>query len=117
MESWQQVWRMGFAPLLSNEGLEALQGALQRDDRRLLQGATTVPHPLHCVQDWPVEAACALGFCGWQGGGLKTVAEVEALTQQGWELIRELEGRRAEAEFQERVTREVEAVTPERKAA
>jgi hypothetical protein len=29
------------------------------------------------VQDWPVEAACATGFCGWQGEGLNTVAEVE----------------------------------------
>jgi hypothetical protein len=30
-----------------------------------------------CVQDWPVEAACALGFSGWQGDGLETVGEVE----------------------------------------
>ena len=30
-----------------------------------------------CVQDWPVEAACALGFCGWQGDRLDTVGEVE----------------------------------------
>jgi hypothetical protein len=30
-----------------------------------------------CVQDWPVEAACALGFCGWQGDHLETVGEVE----------------------------------------
>lgn len=77
MESWQKVWRMGLAPLLSVEGLEALQGALQSDDPRLMQGATTTPPPLQCVQDWPVEAACALGFCGWQGDGLETVAEVE----------------------------------------
>jgi len=30
-----------------------------------------------CVQDWPVEAACALGFCGWQGERLETVGDVE----------------------------------------
>ena len=77
MESWRKVWREGVAPLLSNPGLKALQGALKNDDARLLQGSTTTPPPLQCVQDWPVEAACALGFCGWQGEGLDTVAEVE----------------------------------------
>lgn len=77
MESWQKVWREGVVPLLSNSSLEALQRALANDDARLLQGATTTPPPLECVQDWPVEAACALGFCGWQGEGLETVAEVE----------------------------------------
>jgi hypothetical protein len=29
------------------------------------------------VQDWTVEAACALGYCGWKGGGLATVRDVE----------------------------------------
>jgi hypothetical protein len=77
MESWRKVWREGVAPLLSTSGLEALQAALKNDDTRLLQGSTTTPPPLQCVQDWPVEAACALGFCGWQGDGLETVAEVE----------------------------------------
>src|SRR5438874_13685269 len=77
MESWQNVWRKGVAPLLSTESLEVLRQALVSDDARLLQGATTTPPPLQCVQDWPVEAACALGYCGWQGDGLETVAEVE----------------------------------------
>jgi hypothetical protein len=77
MESWRKVWRKGVAPLLSNPALESLQRALTEDDARLLQGSTTTPPPLQCVQDWPVEAACALGFCGWQGEGLETVAEVE----------------------------------------
>ncbi len=77
MESWTNVWRKGLAPLLSAESLEALRRALAQDDPRLIQGATTTPPPLQCVQDWPVEAACALGFCGWQGDGLQTVAEVE----------------------------------------
>ncbi len=77
MESWRKVWRDGLAPLISTEGLEALRSALANDDARLLQGATTTPPPLQCVQDWPVEAACALGYCGWQGEGLESVAEVE----------------------------------------
>jgi hypothetical protein len=77
MESWRKVWRDGLAPHFSTAGIEALRRALATDDPRLVQGATTVPPPLLCVHDWPVEAACVLGFCGWQGDGLQTVAEVE----------------------------------------
>lgn len=77
MESWRMVWRNGFAPLVSTAGLQALRKALNTDDARLMQGATTSPPPLMCVQEWPVESACALGFCGWQGEGLETVGEVE----------------------------------------
>jgi hypothetical protein len=29
------------------------------------------------VQDWPVEAADVIGFCGWQGAGAETVGQVE----------------------------------------
>ena len=77
MESWRKVWREGVAPLLSTNSLRVLRQGLTNDDPRLQQGATTTPPPLQCVQDWPVEGACALGFCGWQGEGLETVAEVE----------------------------------------
>jgi hypothetical protein len=77
MEAWRKVWREGVAPLLSPAALDALRVVLETDDVRLIQGATTVPPPLQCVQDWPVEAACVLGYCGWQGEGLATVAEVE----------------------------------------
>jgi hypothetical protein len=77
MESWRKVWRDGVAPHLSIAALGALQRALQTDDARLIQGATTSPPPLECVRDWPVEAACVLGYCGWQGEHLETVAEVE----------------------------------------
>jgi hypothetical protein len=77
METWRKIWREGLASQLSTTGLEALRQALVADDARLLQGATTTPPPLQCVQDWPVEAACVVGFCGWQGDGLQTVAEVE----------------------------------------
>src|SRR5688572_13845434 len=77
MESWRKVWREGLAPQLSTAGLDALRHALLNDDSRLIQGATTSPPPLQCVQEWPVEAACGLGYCGWQGERLETVAEVE----------------------------------------
>jgi hypothetical protein len=63
--------------MLSRNALEALRDALRDDDPRLIQGATTTPPPLQCVQDWPVEAACVIGYAGWQGEGLETVAEVE----------------------------------------
>ncbi len=76
METWRNVWREGAAPLLPTKGLEALKDALIHDNTNLIQGATTTPPPLHCVEDWPVEAACALGYCGWMDG-LHTVKEVE----------------------------------------
>lgn len=76
-EAARNTWRKGAAPLLSTESLDALRTALVNDDPQLLQGATTCPPPLQCVQDWPVEAACGLGYCGWRGDGLETVAEVE----------------------------------------
>jgi hypothetical protein len=77
IESWRKVWREGISPLLSIKSLECLQIAIATDDSRLIQGATTTPPPLQCVQDWNVEAACAISYCGWQGEGLETVAEVE----------------------------------------
>lgn len=77
MESWRLIWREGFAPGLPTRGLQALAEALLSDDDRITQGSTTTPPPLICVQDWPVEAACCLGFCGWQGEDRNTVGEVE----------------------------------------
>ncbi len=74
---WQHVWREAIAPLLSMKALLALEKGLAQDDKRLIQGATTAPPPLPSVQDWPVEAACTLSYCGWQGEGLETVGEVE----------------------------------------
>lgn len=77
MESWRKVWREGFCPGLSTPSLKALAKALETDDTRLIQGATTTPPPLQCLATWPVESACAIGFCGWKGDGLDTVGEVE----------------------------------------
>ncbi len=78
VRAWQTVWRDGIAPSLSTAGLLALGKALRDDDKRLTQQSTTTPPPLMCVQDWPIEAACDIGFCGWYGEGLGTVGEVEA---------------------------------------
>lgn len=80
IELWRKVWRDGFAPVLPTAGLEALRDALRNDDERLIQGSTTTPPPLMCVQDYPVEAGCALGYCGaveHGGFGAATVGEVE----------------------------------------
>jgi hypothetical protein len=73
MEIWRKVWREAVAPLLSLEAIAALAGGLARDDARLLQGQTAAGYP----EEAPCRAACALGYCGWQGDGLETVAEVE----------------------------------------
>ncbi len=60
---WQDVFRRGIAPQLPTAGLVALSAALVKNDKRLLQGATTMPPPLQCVASLPCEGACAIGFC------------------------------------------------------
>jgi len=76
MESWRIVWRDGLSKCFNREQLTALATGLRNDDAKLLQGATTMPPPLMCVQDWPVEGADCIGYCGWKTG-LRTVGEVE----------------------------------------
>lgn len=82
MELWQRIWRIGLAPQLSRPGLEALQAALARDDGRLVQGMTTCPPALDVFADSAVEAACALGYCGWQGEQLTTIADLAAFFER-----------------------------------
>jgi hypothetical protein len=80
LESWRLVWRSGFAPILPIDGLKALATALLTDDKRLVQGSTTTPPPLMCVQDWPVEAGDCFGYISavTHGGfGVATVGECE----------------------------------------
>jgi hypothetical protein len=77
MRTWQWVWREGIAPSLSTAALEALAQALERGDRGLVQWTVTFPPSLQALSDHPVEATCAVGYCGWRGEGLKTVAEVQ----------------------------------------
>lgn len=85
IESWRNVWRKGFAPILPTDCLKALAEAIEKDDNRLIQGGTTMPPPLMCVHDWPVEAGCALGYCGAvnSGGlGVSTVGNAEEFFAQ-----------------------------------
>jgi hypothetical protein len=77
MTAWQRAWRLGISQVLSTAALLALKKALESNDQRLLQGSTTSPPPLQCVQDYAVEGACALAYCGWEGDGLETVGQVE----------------------------------------
>lgn len=76
-EPWRRTWREALAPLLPQEGLLAMRRALAEDSTELLQGSTTKPAPFMCMQDWPVEAACAMAYPFWKDG-LNTVGEVEA---------------------------------------
>jgi hypothetical protein len=99
MEMWRRVWRNGLVPRLSAAALEALGAALSRDDPRLVQGATCSPPALYPMSDQPVEAACALGWCGWQGERLTTVGEVENYFQQLCDAADEQMGERAVTRF------------------
>lgn len=76
MELWKKVFCEGFAPHIETHRLQGLASALEKDDIRLLQGATTTPPPLPSIEDCPVEAACAMTFCGWLGEDM-TVGQAE----------------------------------------
>ncbi len=76
MEAWKEVFRYGIVPLLTKENLLALKKGIEEDDPNLIQGATCIPPPINCVEDWPVEACCALSYIGWKSG-LELVREVE----------------------------------------
>lgn len=77
MEAWRRVWREGFAPVISTSGLRALRDALDRDDARIIQHATTCPTPVQSTLGWPAEGACVIGFAAWQGDDAATVGAVE----------------------------------------
>ena len=76
MNAWKRAWRMGLANLLTPAGINALRTALETDDPRLVQGATTQPLPIALFADECVEGACAVGFCLWQGLGLDRVGDL-----------------------------------------
>lgn len=76
VEPWRAALRAAL-PHLPREGVAQLRVALENDDPTLLQGCTTSPPPLACVQDWPCEGACLFGYAFWKGG-LDTVGEIEA---------------------------------------
>lgn len=79
MKRWQKVWREGIAPQLSTAGLEALKTALETDDVALIQDHTCLPPPLDIFAESHVDAACAIGYCGWKGDGMTTVRELNAM--------------------------------------
>src|SRR5262245_8652138 len=76
-EACRTVWRMGVAPLLSLEQLQALRQGLAADDPCLLQGLTCDPPHYH-ASDWPAQACCALAYAAWRADpDINTVDEVE----------------------------------------
>lgn len=64
MTSAELIFKTGFAPQFTTHELRVLLRACETDDHRLTQGSTTTPPPLMCVQDWPCEAGCVMGFVG-----------------------------------------------------
>jgi hypothetical protein len=82
MQLWQNVWRAGLAPRISEAGLKALQRGLLFDDPTLVQGVTTSPPALDCLGDGEMEAGCALTSCGWRGDGLMMVSEASRFFQR-----------------------------------
>ena len=77
LEPWRLAWRQGIAPQLSEDALMALEAALASDNPAIIQGATFDPPPLLCFRDWPVQAACPIGYAIWQGDSIRNVHEVE----------------------------------------
>jgi hypothetical protein len=74
--AWQRAWR-AIAQVLSIQALDALRNALLSDDKRLLQGVTSDPPALQCLAGCPIKGGCAITFAGWQGEGLRTVADAD----------------------------------------
>lgn len=79
MESWRTTFR-AFARVWLNDpnldahtGLTLLSALLRADDPHVVQGATTTPPPLMCVQDWPCEAGDAITMTGILSGAGKPV--------------------------------------------
>src|SRR5262245_12444206 len=61
---WLKSWRDGFAPNFTIDDLLVLQKALTENDPRLIQGASCIPPPVMCVEDWPVECCCPVSWIG-----------------------------------------------------
>ncbi len=76
-EAARKVWREGILPNISTEGLQALRLALLKDDKALIQGATTNPPAFQSFLECPVHGCCLICYTGWKGLGLDTIADVE----------------------------------------
>lgn len=75
--AWKKVFRDGIAPSLSDDSLEYLLGALERDDPELVQGSTTVPPPLMIYHDYDCNGGCAVAYAIWKGEGIRLIGELE----------------------------------------
>lgn len=76
LETWRRVLRKGILLGVGAPALTALMNALDNDDPRIIQGATTDPLPLIAVESWDCKGACALGFIA-MAEGKRSVGEVE----------------------------------------
>ena len=76
MEPWRLIFRRGFAPLLSNSALNALQDGLKQDDPALVQGCVVVRRPVPGCWDLAAVVLGLLAYVGREGEGLFSVFEV-----------------------------------------
>jgi hypothetical protein len=94
-QMWQNVFRVGLAPQLTEDDLLALAGGLEADDRRLAQGCTSDPPPMKGLWDFPVHTCCPISFVGLVARGLATVGQVDEWFAQVCFRIDELFGEKA----------------------
>jgi len=91
---WRLAWRYGFSDLLPRTGLIALKEAIISDDRRLIQGSSTLPLRIFKRPKLPIVGACAVSFCLWQANEFSLVGEVWSSLDR---LKREVKARIADA--------------------
>jgi hypothetical protein len=97
LPAWDDVFREHIAPRFTLEELRALEAAVEKNDPRLVQGATLLPytgldHDKEGVGATDIIACCATTFPGWAAGTRKT--------------------RKENIEFIQRLAVEIEAVRP-----
>jgi hypothetical protein len=128
--NWQEVWRRGFAPQLSDRALKALADALAVDDPRLIQGYCTDPVPVRQSADSVVWGACPVTYGDWQTTPRRTVGNLgwrfhslcagadKAMGQpRAWQVFVEWWGTTGRLEAFTLLLAEVNATLAERKTA
>lgn len=83
---WLMVWRLGIAPRMAPDALRSLAEACRADDKRLLQGRTTLPVTLMRLVDIHCEGCCPVGWLGWFDG-LKFVEEIEEYVEKTARIV------------------------------
>lgn len=61
--AWKYVLVNGFLPQWADSTLQRLLTALENNDRRLVQGKTTIPVAHSDGDDFPTVACCPVSFC------------------------------------------------------